>query len=71
MVFVWSNVGPVVHVHAVDITKGTRTPMMQLAVRDRVGAGGINRILLSADGKSYVYTYNLALQNLYVVKNVK
>ena len=71
VVFVANNVGPVVHVHAIDITRGTRTPMMQLAVRDRVGAGAINRLLLSADGKAYVYTYNLMLQNLYVVKNVK
>jgi hypothetical protein len=71
VIFVANAAGPIQRVHAIDIARGTRTPMMQLAVRDRVGASPIQRLLLSADGKSYAYTYNLALQNLYVVKNVR
>ncbi len=45
--------------------------MMQVAVQDRVGASRIQRLVLSADGKSYAYLYTRTLQNLYVVKNVK
>ena len=71
VVFVESVVGQAQHVHAIDIARGTRTPMMQLAVQDRVGASRIQRLLLSADGKSYAYLYTRTLQNLYVVKNVK
>ncbi len=71
VVFVASVVGQTQHVHAINIVRGTRTPMMQLAVKDHVGASGIQRLVLSADGKSYAYLYTRTLQNLYVVKNVK
>jgi len=71
VVFVGRREGPIMHVESIDVTRGTRTPMMQVSVRDPVGSGGIFRLTLSADGKSYAYLYTRTLQNLYVVKNVR
>jgi hypothetical protein len=71
LVFVARRAGAVMQVESIDITRGTRTPMMEVSVRDRVGASGVQRLVLSADGKSYAYLYTRTLQNLYVVKNVK
>ncbi len=69
--YVFTRLGPRLQVLSIDIATGTRTPMLDLSVKDPVGAGNIQGIFLSADGKSYAYWYTRVLQNLYVIKNVR
>ena len=43
----------------------------QLTPPDGVGLLGVPRILLSADGRSYVYTYVRFLDELYLVDGLR
>ncbi len=58
-------------VFAVNVATGTRTLLHDLATRDRVGTGNIQGVWVSADGRSYAYTYFRALQGLFVIKGVR
>ena len=58
-------------VFALDVASGSRTLLHELATRDRVGTGNIQGVWVSADGRSYVYTYFRALQGVYVIKNLR
>jgi len=62
---------PGMRVFALNVATGTRTLLHELAVRDRVGTGNIQGVWISADGRSYSYTYFRALQSVYVIKNLR
>jgi serine/threonine protein kinase/Tol biopolymer transport system component len=70
VLYVGVSAGPAIQILAIDMATGVRTPMLQMAPRDPVGAGPIQDLFLSADGKSYTFGYVRTLQNLYIVKNV-
>ncbi len=63
--------GSATQVFALDPATGTRKAVLDIAPRDRVGAGPIQDLFLSADGTSYAFDYIRTLQNLYVIKNVR
>ena len=62
---------PGLRVFALNVATGTRTLLHDVAVRDRVGAVNIQRVWMSADGRSYAYAYFRVLQGLYVIKGVR
>ena len=50
---------------------GARKAVLDIAIRDGVGAGGIQDLFLSSDASSYSFNYIRTLQNLYIIKNVR
>ncbi|MBA3639863.1 MAG: serine/threonine-protein kinase [Acidobacteriota bacterium] len=71
VLYVGVTTGSATQVFALDPATGTRKALLDIAPRDRVGAGGIQVLFLSADGTSYAFNYIRTLQNLYVIKNVR
>jgi len=58
-------------VEIVDLANGRRTPWRTLAPADPAGVFPISPILISADGRSYVYSYKRLTEDLYVVGGLK
>jgi eukaryotic-like serine/threonine-protein kinase len=58
-------------VFRLDITSGKRDLWKELMPSDHAGVATIGPILMSADGKSYVYGYHRALSDLYLVEGLK
>ena len=58
-------------VSRVDLTSGARSPWKTLIPSDRAGIMNIPRICISPDARSYAYSYNRVLSELYVVDGVK
>ena len=58
-------------IFALDVTSGARTLLRTIAPRDTVGVRRINNILMTPDGKSYAYTYQRSLSDLYQVTGLK
>jgi hypothetical protein len=58
-------------IERVDVATGTRRLEMQLSPPDPAGVLEINPVLMSADGRSYVYSYRRALVELYVVEGLR
>jgi Tol biopolymer transport system component len=56
-----------VTVDRLDLATGRREPVRSFAPADSAGILNIGPALLSADGKSYVYSYRRILDDLYVV----
>jgi Tol biopolymer transport system component len=54
-------------VYRVDVSTGAREPVHSFAPADAAGVLNVGPALLSADGKSYVYSYRRILDDLYVV----
>ncbi|HUJ82805.1 MAG TPA: hypothetical protein VLW83_13045, partial [Candidatus Acidoferrales bacterium] len=54
-----------------DLSTGKRTLWKQIMPPDAAGVDHIGGILLSADQKSYVYSYYPNLSNLYLVEGAK
>jgi Tol biopolymer transport system component len=54
-------------VSRLDLATGRREPVRSFAPADAAGVLNIGPALLSADGKSYVYSYRRILDDLYVV----
>jgi hypothetical protein len=55
----------------VNVRTGKRDLARQLAPLDAAGVSSIDQIRLTADGKSYVYSYRRLLSDLYVVEGLK
>jgi serine/threonine protein kinase/Tol biopolymer transport system component len=70
LLYVGVAAGAAIQVVAINMTTGKRTPALEVAPRDRVGAGSIQDLFLSADGKGYAFGYIRVLQNLYLIKNL-
>ena len=58
-------------VYRLDVTTGKRDLWKELMPSDHAGVALIGPILMSADGKSYVYGYHRALSDLYLVEGLK
>jgi len=58
-------------VYRIDLASGERDLVKRLTPPDGIGLLGIPRILLSADGQSYVYTYVRFLDELYLVDGLR
>ena len=54
-----------------DLESGARSPWLELAPSDKAGLLDVGFILLSADGKSYVYSYRRMLSTLYFVDGLQ
>jgi Tol biopolymer transport system component len=58
-------------VFRVDLAAKSRKLVAELSVPDRTGLTGIRYIQLTADGKSYAYTYSRFLTELYIIEGLK
>jgi hypothetical protein len=58
-------------VFRLDLTKGQRQLVRELSVPDRTGLTGIRYIQMTADAKSYAYTYSRFLSELYLIEGLK
>jgi hypothetical protein len=54
-----------------DLATGHKQPWKQLVPPDISGVTEITGILITPDGRSYVYEYARTLSDLYLVKDVK
>ncbi len=54
-----------------DLASGKRTLWKTMEPADAAGIDTVGRVLISADGKSYVYGYNRTLSDLYLVQGLK
>jgi Tol biopolymer transport system component len=70
-VFVRQSVDEGAKVFLVDTTTGRRTFWKELTVAEPSGSSGVREILLTPDGKSYVYWYVRDLTDLYLVEGLK
>jgi eukaryotic-like serine/threonine-protein kinase len=55
----------------VDLENGSRERIGEINLSDRTGAGGLFNLVLTPDGKTYVYTVQRRLSTLYVVTGLK
>jgi hypothetical protein len=55
----------------IDMATGQRRLWKELAIAEPAGTGGIRDVLLTADGKSYLYWYVRDLSDLYLVEGLK
>ncbi len=60
-----------VEIFRLDVASGRREPWKQLTPLDPAGVFSIDPVRLSADGKSYVYSYRRLLSELYLVDGLK
>jgi hypothetical protein len=58
-------------IYRLDIGSGERTLWKQLMPSDPAGVNHIAPIVLSSDGKTYVYGYHRTLTDLYLVEGLK
>jgi hypothetical protein len=54
-----------------DLTTGKRTLWRSLAPADPAGVSQIGPIVMTPDGKSYIYGYHRVLSDLYIVEGLK
>ena len=60
-VYVRSASGVPAKVERIDVTTGERQPWLELVPPDPAGVQGIGPVHMSADGRSYVYSYRRKL----------
>ena len=58
-------------VYLCDVTTGARTLWKEIVPPDPAGVLAIGPILITPDGKSYVYSYRRILDDLYLVRGLK
>jgi Tol biopolymer transport system component len=58
-------------VYRVDLATGRREPWKTFVPADPAGVIAVGPVLLSADGKAYVYSYRRLLDDLYVVSGLR
>lgn len=58
-------------VERVDMATGEGAPWLELLPPDPAGVQGIGPIQMSADGRSYVYSYRRRLDHLYVASGLR
>jgi len=59
------------HIDVLDVASGRRRPWKELTPPDPAGVLAIGPIKMSADGRSYVYSYRRLIDDLYVVDGLK
>ena len=60
-----------VTVYRLDLATGRRERIRSLAPADSAGVLNVFPVLVSADGKSYVYSYRRILDDLYIVTGAR
>jgi len=58
-------------VFRLDLSTGEKEPFIQLSPGDPLGLASIRSVRVTPDGKSYAYTYERALSELYLVEGLK
>jgi hypothetical protein len=58
-------------VYRLDLASGKKQLWKMLAPADRSGLEGMSVVRLSADGRSYAYSYGRCLNDLYLVEGLK
>ena len=58
-------------IYRLDLSTGKRQLVTTLAPTDPAGMVGIVPVRITPDGKSYAYSYNRSLSDLYLVEGVK
>jgi hypothetical protein len=58
-------------VYQLDLTTGKRTLWRSLAPADPAGVSQIGPIVMTPDGRSYIYGYHRTLSDLYLVEGLK
>jgi len=58
-------------VYKLDLASGKRTLWRQITPPDSAGVGSVDSFIYTPDGKSYVYSYNRTLSDLYLVEGLK
>lgn len=71
----WLNIAPSVGVpvtvHRLNLSTGERQPLLNLTPRDPAGVVAIDNLLLTPDGRGYVYAFVRRLCDLYVVEGLQ
>jgi len=58
-------------VYQLELATGCKKPWKEFQPADSTGITSVWSILLTPDGKSYVYSYNRLLSDLYLVEGLK
>ncbi|HXY50275.1 MAG TPA: protein kinase [Terriglobales bacterium] len=58
-------------VFRLDLSTGKKQPFLELAPGDPIGLSAIRSVRITPDGKSYAYTYERALSELYLVEGLR
>jgi len=70
-IYVHQSEQPTGKIYRLNIVTGQRQLFKELNPADMTGLCGIGHIILSADGRSYVYGFTRLLSDLYLVKGLK
>jgi len=70
-IYVHQSEQPPVKIYRLNIVTGQRQLFKELNPIDMTGLCGLDNIILSADGRSYVYGFTRLLSDLYLVKGLK
>jgi hypothetical protein len=70
-VFVRTGEDIAANVSRVELANGTRTPWKTLIPSDPAGITGVRNVRIRADGRSYAYSYNRLLSELYLVDGLR
>jgi DNA-binding winged helix-turn-helix (wHTH) protein len=60
-----------VEIYRVEIANARRHFLYRLAPTDRAGVSSVTPVLVTPDGRSYVYSYSRAFGDLYIVKGLQ
>jgi hypothetical protein len=69
--YVWTLRHAPSRIDRLNVLTGERQPFRELHPSDVIGMCDMSHILVSADGRAYVYSYTRMLSELYLVKGLK
>jgi hypothetical protein len=69
--YVQRGVGVPAHVDLLNVTTGARRPWTEFSPPDLVGITQLGPILMTGDGRAYVYSYRRILDDLFVVRGLR
>jgi len=69
--YVQRGLGVPAHIDLLDVATGARRPWKEVTPPDLVGILQLGPILLSGDGRAYVYSYRRLLDDLFVVRGLR
>jgi Tol biopolymer transport system component len=58
-------------VFTVDIERGERRPVREIEPRDPAGVTGVDTVVITPDGRSYVYSYQQSFSDLFLVVGLR
>jgi Tol biopolymer transport system component len=70
-IFVMERNGSVFDIFSVDVATGRRELWKEIVPTDPAGFWGITSFFIAADGKSYVYSYQRTLSDLYMISGLE